>query len=267
MSKDIKELLEYLLKEKRFITKQMNRAENEENKTAIECRYNQLVLIDRVIRKVYEISREQERKEDKAECSGNFCAEWIVIGDELCKKCNDVSCIKNPKNQHKETKQNEQKQTWSKTLSDRTMEAVKKAVEEKWKNATSHENLMKYGEAIADGLKDGIKDRNEELVMSIKNRLKLRTQENWFCYDGDLMKRNGEYYVPDWVIIAYIKGKLKYNTEGELFAETKQGLKHVKVGDCICKCDNGDLVVVESNNIILMRLALGIVEKCGEKYC
>lgn len=64
MCKEMKELLEYLLKEKRFITNQMNRAEMEENKTAIECRHNQLILIDRIIRKVYETSKEQKQKEE-----------------------------------------------------------------------------------------------------------------------------------------------------------------------------------------------------------
>lgn len=194
------ELLKYLLKEKQFITKEMIRAEIEENKTSASIRYNQLVLIDRIIRKVYEILREQERKEEKAEstyegckmryvlggsscedclssickfssqrkeelgkeCFGNFCAKWIVIGDEQCKKCNNIGCTKNPKNKCKDIRQITCDLFYG---------------EQKRKDVISHENLEKYGKAIADGLKDGIEEQDEELVMSIKNRLKPRTQE------------------------------------------------------------------------------------------
>lgn len=132
---------------------------------------------------------------------------------------------------------------------------------------------------MSDGLKDGIKNPDKEISEKVKDRVRTKINEDYFCYDGDLMYSNGDYYVPDWAIIAYISGKLVYGAEGELFAETRYGLKHVNVGDCICKCDNGDLFVIESkwiveteeekkkmeNNMALACLALDIVERLSKK--
>lgn len=41
--------------------------------------------------------KRKHKEKNKTECLGNFCIEWIVTGDELCKKCDKIEYIRNPK--------------------------------------------------------------------------------------------------------------------------------------------------------------------------
>lgn len=68
-----------------------------------------------------------------------------------------------------------------------------------------------------------------------------------FKYDGDLIDKNGKFYVPKWAKEAYEKGVLFYDSlnEGEppceLFIKTFEGNHHASVGDYIIRGVNGEL--------------------------
>lgn len=61
-----------------------------------------------------------------------------------------------------------------------------------------------------------------------------------FQYNGDLMDKNGEYYVPTWAINAYQDGVM-YFVGPELYITTLEGVYHVSVGDYIIRGVNGEL--------------------------
>ena len=68
-----------------------------------------------------------------------------------------------------------------------------------------------------------------------------------FQYDGDLMNRDGEYYIPQWAVEAF-KTKVMYyaslqwnDAQCELFITTLEGNHHVSVGDYIIKGVQGEL--------------------------
>lgn len=68
-----------------------------------------------------------------------------------------------------------------------------------------------------------------------------------FKYDGDLMDRDGNYYVPQWAEEAYKNGTMFYScgVDGdELFIETTPGsvyYYYVGVGDYIVRSATGEL--------------------------
>ena len=65
-----------------------------------------------------------------------------------------------------------------------------------------------------------------------------------FKYDGDLMDKDGNYYVPQWAEEAYKTGTLFYGCEEgehELFINTLEGVNHVSVGDYIIRGVAGEL--------------------------
>lgn len=66
-----------------------------------------------------------------------------------------------------------------------------------------------------------------------------------FKYYGDLMNKDGNYYVPEWAILAHKAGTLYYDAIDrepcELFVETLEGKMHVCVGDYVIQGVNGDL--------------------------
>ena len=69
-----------------------------------------------------------------------------------------------------------------------------------------------------------------------------------FKYDGDLINRNGKWYVPDWAKNAFENNILYYDNKLsseeppiELYIKTLEGQMHVSVGDWIIKGVNGEL--------------------------
>ena len=61
-----------------------------------------------------------------------------------------------------------------------------------------------------------------------------------FQYDGDFMKKDGNYYVPDWAVNANLEGVL-YFEDGELFINTLEGKHHASVRDYIIKGVKGEI--------------------------
>ena len=61
-----------------------------------------------------------------------------------------------------------------------------------------------------------------------------------FQYDGDLMDRDGEYYVPKWAVKAYQDGVM-YFVGPELYITTLEGVYHASVGDYIIRGVKGEL--------------------------
>lgn len=62
-----------------------------------------------------------------------------------------------------------------------------------------------------------------------------------FKYDGDLIDKDGNYYVPQWAEEAYKNGVLFYAGEAELFVKTLEGVHHVSVGDYVIRGVAGEL--------------------------
>lgn len=78
----------------------------------------------------------------------------------------------------------------------------------------------------------------------MKYRTKLVTVEA-FKYDGDLMDKDGNYYVPQWAVEAYKNGTLFYGCGvggDELFIEaTPESVHRVGVGDYIVRSATGKI--------------------------
>lgn len=74
-----------------------------------------------------------------------------------------------------------------------------------------------------------------------------------FQYDGDLIKSDGKYYVPDWAVEAFEKRILFYANEDsklapcELFVKTLEGSMHVSVNDYVIKGVDGELYPCKPN--------------------
>lgn len=65
-----------------------------------------------------------------------------------------------------------------------------------------------------------------------------------FKYDGDLMDKYGNYYVPQWAVEAFEKNVLYYAPyEGgdELHVVTLEGIHHVSVGDYVIRGVAGEI--------------------------
>lgn len=64
-----------------------------------------------------------------------------------------------------------------------------------------------------------------------------------FQYDGDLMNGKGVYYVPEWAVHAYNKGKMRYDsfTSDAPPTELFIGADHVKVGDFVIRGVDGEI--------------------------
>lgn len=68
-----------------------------------------------------------------------------------------------------------------------------------------------------------------------------------FQYDGDLVFSNGESYVPEWAIKAYLDGTIFYDSLDsesppcELFIRTLEGIHHVSVGDFVIQGVKGEI--------------------------
>ena len=64
-----------------------------------------------------------------------------------------------------------------------------------------------------------------------------------FQYDGDLMNRDGEFYVPDWAIEAFKSEIMYYGDDDpwEMYIRTLEGNHHVSVGDYIIQGTKGEL--------------------------
>lgn len=65
-----------------------------------------------------------------------------------------------------------------------------------------------------------------------------------FRYDGDLIDKRGKPYVPDWVMQAFQKGIMYFDT-CELFISTLEGPHHASVGDYIVRGVKGELYPVK----------------------
>lgn len=82
---------------------------------------------------------------------------------------------------------------------------------------------------------------------------KKPTEVEAFKYDGDLINTAGKYYVPDWAVTAYNNNILCYRAlryddkPCELFVDTREGLKHVDIGDYIIQEGTGELSVCKGN--------------------
>ena len=61
-----------------------------------------------------------------------------------------------------------------------------------------------------------------------------------FCYDGDFMNSNGQYYVPDWAVNAHKDGILFFR-EGDLYVKTLEGDMRANVGDYIIQGVQGEI--------------------------
>ena len=67
-----------------------------------------------------------------------------------------------------------------------------------------------------------------------------------FQYDGDFINRDGEYYVPQWAVIALKDQTMRYvaiddSPPWELIIDTLEGNLHVSVNDYIIKGVQGEL--------------------------
>lgn len=62
-----------------------------------------------------------------------------------------------------------------------------------------------------------------------------------FQYDGDLINRNCQYYVPDWAVKAYKEGVIFFKDAGEMFIKTLEGDHHASVGDYIIQGVSGEI--------------------------
>lgn len=68
-----------------------------------------------------------------------------------------------------------------------------------------------------------------------------------FKYDGDLINRNGEYYVPKWAAEAHKAGDIFFaSPDGkqpptELYIRTLEGVHHASVGDYIIQGVQGEI--------------------------
>lgn len=75
-----------------------------------------------------------------------------------------------------------------------------------------------------------------------------------FQFDGDLMNSDGEYYVPDWAVNAFLNDILLYDspinsneTPYELYVQTLEGRMLANVGDYIIQGINGELYPCKSD--------------------
>lgn len=68
-----------------------------------------------------------------------------------------------------------------------------------------------------------------------------------FQFDGDLIDKDGNYYVPVWAQVAFTTGVLFYDSlpsggpPCELFIKTLEGNHHARVGDYIIQGVKGEL--------------------------
>lgn len=62
-----------------------------------------------------------------------------------------------------------------------------------------------------------------------------------FKYDGDLIDRDGAFYVPEWAAKAYEDGTIYFKDQGEMYIKTPEGDHHASVGDYIIRGVNGEL--------------------------
>jgi len=62
-----------------------------------------------------------------------------------------------------------------------------------------------------------------------------------FKYDGDMMDKDGKYYVPVWAEKAHKEGTLYYKDAGELYIKTLEGDYRASVGDYIIQGVKGEL--------------------------
>ena len=63
----------------------------------------------------------------------------------------------------------------------------------------------------------------------------------YFEWDGDLMNRDGQYYVPDWAVEALNNGVIFFEGQGELYIKTLEGDHLANVGDFIIQGVKGEL--------------------------
>lgn len=62
-----------------------------------------------------------------------------------------------------------------------------------------------------------------------------------FQFDGDLINRDGVYYVPDWAAKAHKHGLIFFRDAGEMFVRTLEGDHHASVGDYIIRGIKGEI--------------------------
>jgi len=62
-----------------------------------------------------------------------------------------------------------------------------------------------------------------------------------FKYDGDFMDSQGKYYIPDWAIVAFEKGKLYFKEDAILVVKTLEGEHIANVGDYIIQGVRGEI--------------------------
>ena len=62
-----------------------------------------------------------------------------------------------------------------------------------------------------------------------------------FQYEGDLKGSDGNYYVPDWAVVAFEDGVMYYDNfvpgepPCELFINTLEGIHHVSINDYVIR--------------------------------
>lgn len=81
---------------------------------------------------------------------------------------------------------------------------------------------------------------------------KLPIEVEAFKYDGDLIDKKGNYYVPKWAQTAHELGILYYaflngKQPQELFVKTLEGNMHVSVGSYVVKGVKGELYAVKGD--------------------
>ena len=76
-----------------------------------------------------------------------------------------------------------------------------------------------------------------------------------FRYDGDLINKDGEYYVPNWAIEALHDGKLYYDFNNE----------NEPPCSLYC-CDSGSIRLKVEVGYYIVRLPDGKIAVCSEEY-
>lgn len=69
--------------------------------------------------------------------------------------------------------------------------------------------------------------------------------KDYFRYDGDMMDKHGDCYVPDWAQEALNSGEFCFLDQGDLHIKTKSGYRRIAVGTIIKKHPDGGYSVSE----------------------
>jgi len=70
---------------------------------------------------------------------------------------------------------------------------------------------------------------------------KLPIEIEAFKWDGDMIDKNGKWYVPVWAQKAWTDGTFSIENQGELYIKTLDSFAHVDIGDFIVRDIDGKL--------------------------